>query len=190
MVSAWLNQPDIAYVERVKRGLCELLYSANEVKKLELSPDAAKELTQIKADAASFGWKPHFNRGKPEVDGAKRPSVGTGITQLLVEDSQARIGGLLWSRLSAVTHVTWFGLQWAFTLPEGTPSGSGGFTTVPVGTDSTRVATQAWCILRALRVAAHRRFTLMAWDDQQWKDAAGRAEAYEYILFQSASPSG
>lgn len=188
VVSAWLNQPDIAYVERIKRGLCELIYSANEVKNLELSPDAAKELTQLEADATSFGWKSHFNRGKPEVDGTKRPSVGNGITQLLVEDSQARIGRLLWSRLSAVTHVTWFGLQWAFTLPEGAPSGSG-FTTVPVGTDSTKVATQAWCVLRALRAAANRRFTLMGWDDHEWQDAASRAEAFEYTLFQSAAPS-
>jgi hypothetical protein len=189
VVSAWLNQPDIAYVERIKRGLCELLYSANEVMKLELRPDAAKELAQLEADATSFGWKPHFNRGKPEVNEAKRPSVGSGITELLVDNSQARIGGLLWSRLSAVTHVTWFGLQWAFTLPEGAPSGSSGFATVPVGTDSTKVATQAWCVLRALRAAASRRFTLMGWDDQEWQDAVGRAEAYEYILLQSAAPS-
>ncbi len=189
VVSAWLNEPDIAYVERIKRGLCERLYSANEVKKLELSPDAARELTQIEADATSFGWNPHFNRGKPEVDETKRPSVGSGITRLLVEDTQARIGSLLWSRLSAVTHVTWFGLLWAFTLPEGAPSGSGGFATVPVGTDSTKVATQAWCALRALRAAANRRFTLMGWSDQEWQDAAGRAEAYEYTLFQSAAPS-
>lgn len=190
VVSAWLNEPDIAYVERVKRGLCERLYSANEVKNLKLSPDAAEEVTQLEADAASFGWKSHFGRGgKPEVDGTKRPSVGSGITRLLVEDSQARVGRLLWSRLSAVTHVTWFGLLWAFTLPEGAPSGSSGFVTVPVGTGSTKVATQAWCALRALRAAANRRFTLMGWSDQEWQDAAGRAEAYEYTLFQSAAPS-
>ncbi len=124
------------------------------------------------------------------MDGTKRPSVGSGITWLLVEDSQARIGRLLWNRLSAVAHVTWFGLQWAFMLPDGVSSGSRGFTTVPVGTDSTRVATQAWCVLRALRAAANRRFTLMGWSDQEWQDVAGRAEAYEYTLFQSAAPSG
>jgi hypothetical protein len=75
-----------------------------------------------------------------------------------------------------------------FMLPEDAPSGSG-FTTVPVGTDSTRVATQAWCVLRALRAAANRRFILMGWADQEWQDAAGRAEEYEYSLFQSAVPS-
>jgi hypothetical protein len=190
VVSAWLNEPDIAYAERAKRGLCERLYSASEVKNLELNPDAAEEVAKLEADATSFGCKSHFGRGgKPEVDGTKRPSVGSGITRLLVDDSQARIGRLLWSRLSAVTHVTWFGLQWAFMLPEGAPSGSGGFTTVPVGTDSTRVATQGWCVLRALRAAANRRFTLMGWGDQEWRDAASRAEEYEYALLQSASPS-
>lgn len=174
---------------RVSVGLCDRLYSANEVKNLELSPDAAEEVKQLEADAASFGWRSHFGRGdKPEVDGAKRPSVGNGITRLLVEDSQARIGRLLWSRLSAVTHVTWFGLLWAFMLPEDAPSGSS-FTTVPVGTDPTRVATQAWCALRVLRAAANRRFMLMGWADQEWQDAASRAEAYEYALFQSAAPS-
>jgi hypothetical protein len=190
VVSAWLNEPDIAYVERVKRGLCERLYSANEIKNLELTPGAAEEVTQLEADATSFGWKSHFGRGgKPEVDKTKRPSVGNGITRLLVEDSQARIGRLLWSRLSAVTHVTWWGLQWALMLPEGGPSGPGGFATVPVGTDSTRVAIQAWCALRALRAAANRRFMLMGWSDHEWQDAASRAEAYEYTLFQSAVPS-
>ena len=190
VVSAWLNEPDIAYVERIKRGLCERLYSANEIKWLDLRPGAAEEVTQLQADATSFGWTSHFGRGgKPEVDGTKRPSMGDGITRLLVDDSQARIGRLLWNRLSAVTHVTWWGLQWAFMLPEGEQSRSGGFTTVLVGADSTRVAIQAWCAPRALRAAANRRFTLMGWNDQEWHDAGSRAEAYEYTLFQSATPS-
>jgi hypothetical protein len=190
VVSAWLNEPEIAYVERIKRGLCERLYSANEVNYLGLSAQSAQEVAQIEADATSFGWKSRFGRGgKPEVDQIKRPAVGDGITRLLVDDSHARIGRLLWSRLSAVTHVTWFGLQWAFLLPEGQPSSSGGFTTVPVGTDSARVAIQAFCILRALRVAATNRFTLLGWNDEEWQAASSQAEAYEYTLFQSAAPS-
>ena len=189
VVSAWLSEPDVAYEERIKRGLCERLYSASEVKKLRLSSDAAEQLTEIEADATSFGWTSRFGRGgKPEVDDTKRPSVGAGITALLVDDGEARIGGLLWSRLSAVTHVTWWGLQWAFLLPEDEPSSSGGFATVPVGTDSARVATQAWCVLRALRVAADRRFTLMGWTDQEWQDACREAEEHEYTLFQAAAP--
>jgi hypothetical protein len=188
VVSAWLNTPGIAYLERIKRGMCERLYSANEVKKLRLTPDAAEKLAEIKADATSFGWDTRFGRGgKPIVDETERPSVGDGITRLLVDDSPAGIGKLLWNRLSAVTHVTWWGLQWAIHLPEG-ELGTSGFTTVSVGGDSTKVALQACCILRGLRVAAGHRVTLMGWNDETWQADCRHAEEHEQILFQAATP--
>jgi hypothetical protein len=38
---------------------------------------------------------------------------------LLVSDEASRIGKLQWSRLSAVSHVTWFGLRSALMLDDG-----------------------------------------------------------------------
>jgi hypothetical protein len=180
VVSAWLNEPGIAYLERVKRGMCELLYSAREVERLELPGGSARGVAALKADATSLRWEAHFDRrGKPVVDGIKRPSVPNGITQLLRDDPQSQIGRLLWNRLSAVTHVTWWGLRWAI---EPTGEESGGFATVSVGTGSTQVAAQAFYVLRALQVAATQRVTLMGWNDDQWQAACYRAEEHEAVL--------
>jgi hypothetical protein len=56
---------------------------------------------------------------------------------------------------------------------------------VPVGTESTAVMLQAFCILRALRQAATARFTLMGWEDDKWKTASELAEKHELALFRS-----
>jgi hypothetical protein len=77
VVSAWLSEPGITPLDRIKRGLCERLYSANEVKRLNLESDAPERVAELQADAASFGWEAKFDRGKPVVDGTTRPSVGT-----------------------------------------------------------------------------------------------------------------
>jgi hypothetical protein len=79
VVSFWLNERGLAYDERVKRGLCEAIYSANEVKRLGLTDDAEAALTEVMEQAAAFGWGVSFPRGKPEVDGVKRRSVPDGI---------------------------------------------------------------------------------------------------------------
>jgi hypothetical protein len=187
VVSFWLSENAIAYDERVKRGLCELIYSANEVKRLGLTSEAEQTLTEVTEWAASFDWTLRNDRGKPEVDGTKRRSVPEGIRQLLVDHEDAQLGRLLWNRLSAVTHVTWWGLMWALDLPA-SPSGSTGFTTVSVGTDSKKVSLQALCVLRALRVAATERITLMGWIDGEWQDACNDAEERESALLNAVAP--
>jgi len=188
VVSFWLNERGIAYDERVKRGLCEVIYSANEVKRLGLTEDADAALTEALEWADAFTWGVSFPRGKPEVDGTKRRSVPEGIRSLLVDDEEAKLGRLLWSRLSAVTHVTWWGLTWALDLPDA-PAGGSGFTTVPVGTDSSRVLLQALCILRALRVVATERFALMGWvGDAEWDAARQAAEQHEQALLKALVP--
>ena len=68
VVAAWLNEPDIAVAARVKRGLCEHLYSASELVRLGLEPDAGQRLERWKATADGFGWTWRFERGKPVVD--------------------------------------------------------------------------------------------------------------------------
>jgi hypothetical protein len=92
VVAWWLSEPAIDPLERIKRGLCEQLYSADEVRKLDIRENAAQDVDQLKADAAGFGWQVRFDRGRPVVDGAKRPSVPDGIRTLLERDEGATIG--------------------------------------------------------------------------------------------------
>jgi hypothetical protein len=188
VVSFWLNEREVAYDERVKRGLCEVIYSASEVKKLGLTEDAKATFAEREEWAAGFGWGVRFVYGKPEIDGTKRRSVPEGIRRLLVADEEAKIGRALWNRLSAVTHVTWWGLAWALNFPGAPARADTGFTTVSVGTDSSKVLLQALCILRALRVIATERFALMGWIDTEWEAARQVAEQYEHALLRALVP--
>jgi hypothetical protein len=103
----------------------------------------------------------------------------------LVSDAESKIGKWLWSRLSAVAHVTFFGLQAAMLLGDSKPSVVPGLASVPVGTDASSVALQAFCIVRALRKAATAHFALMGWEDDQWKAARDQAEQTELKLFRT-----
>ncbi len=191
VVSWWLSEPGIARDERVKRGLSEFLYSASEVFRLKIRDDGGEQVKQWTADATELGWaatdydgeqwKPR-SRGTPRVDGVERPSMPQGITRLLVSDTDAKIGKLLWSRLSAVSHVTFFGLQAGMMLGDVTPNLVPGLKTVPVGTDSSSVSLMAFCVVRALRQAATARFALMGWEDDAWKAAHDFAEEREAAL--------
>jgi hypothetical protein len=195
VISWWLSEPGIARDERVKRGLSEYLYSATEEGWLELQEDAGDRVDQWIARGASLGWvatdyngKPWSlanSRGKPFVDGVSRPPIPAGITRLLVSDEASRIGKLQWSRLSAVSHVTWFGLRSALMLDDGGANIATGLTTVPVGTDSSAVSVQALCVIKALRQAATARFTLMGWQDDDWNTASRLAEQHELALLRA-----
>ena len=68
-VSAWLSELGIAPLDRLKRGLCELLYSANEVSSLELSDDSNQAVELWIGVADSFGWNVNNGRTKPVIDG-------------------------------------------------------------------------------------------------------------------------
>jgi hypothetical protein len=185
VVSFWLNERGITYDERVKRGLSEVIYRAAEVKRLGLTDDADVKLTEAKRWCDELGWGLHMAGRLPVVDETKRRSVPEGIRRLLVADGEARLGKLLWNRPSAVTHVTWWGLTWALDLVNAPADDGSGFTTVSVGTDSTKVLQQALCILKALRVAATERFTLMGWLDGQWDAARQAAEQFELALLRA-----
>jgi hypothetical protein len=194
-VSWWLSEDGIARDDRVKRGLSEFLYSATEVGWLGLEANAGKRVDEWIARAASLNWAATDrngkqwslakSRGKPLVDGVGRPSVPDRITRLLVDDEKASLGKLLWSRLSAVSHVTFWGLQAGMMLGDATPNLMPGLATVPIGTESNAVILQAFCILRALRQAATARFTLMGWEDGEWRTACDLAKKHELALFRS-----
>lgn len=190
VVCAWLNEDGIARDERVKRGFSEYLYSAVEEERLELQ-DNSTAVDDLSAHVAALGWRvddrngkqwKHDSRGNPKVDGVGRPSTGPAITRLLVDNPDSKLGKMQWSRLSAVTHVTFFGLRWAFV---GQGGASGYVATTHVGTDLHAVYLQALCIVKALRQAATARVTLMGWADEEWQGAVSDAVGHETALVQA-----
>ncbi len=122
------------------------------------------------------------SNSKPVIDGTSRPSVPSGIAELLVGDGKGRIGRAQWSYLSSVSHVTWYGLRRAVTRA------------VPCrlrhpvatyGTTSSSVRAQALCGPIALRKAADVRFVLMGRTDDDWRAVCARTQQHELALMQA-----
>lgn len=185
-VSAWLSELGISPLDRLKRGLCELLYSANEVSSLELSSDATKSVEFWKGVAASFGWRVDDSRTKPIIDAAKRPRISESIAQLAGFDPSSRSGNLLFSRLSAADHVTWFGLSWAMDMGSVKRDALSSLGAVSVGTSSAQVCTVAFYVVRALRTAASTHVVFMGWLTPAWEQAATSAQQLEARLVKIA----
>jgi hypothetical protein len=102
-----------------------------------------------------------------------RPWPGVGIDELLLGDVLGPrahdLGRTQWSYLSGVEHVTWFAMKEAVMVPaEETAEGTSlaGF-----GTNLGSAQVQAVCVMRAVRLAANRRFQLMGWTDGDWAGA-------------------
>ncbi len=182
VVSEWLSEPSVEPLERIKRGLCEQLYSAKEVEDLNLQPEMPSRVDEWVAVARSFGWTPNLSRSRPIIDGTKRPRLSDGIVKLAGSAENSRIGDLLFSRLSAVDHVTWFGLQWAIHLDQATADDVSRIATIAIGADGVQVSAIGFYLVRALRAAATARFELMGWNDAEWQEDARRAFALERIF--------
>ncbi|MGO9902978.1 MAG: hypothetical protein ACLP0J_25570 [Solirubrobacteraceae bacterium] len=96
------------------------------------------------------------------------------------------MGDLLYSRLSAVDHVTWFGLFSAFDAGVAQPDERAGTATVPITVDGAKVSAHLYYVIKVLHAAAEARFTLMAWRDEAWAEATARAHALERRLLEPA----
>lgn len=188
-VAAWLNEPGIDPAERIKRALCEQLYSAIELVRLGLDPDASERVKRWKETATGLGWEVQERGNKPRVGGAGRPSVPVGIDQLMLGEA-SRIGRTQWSYLSSVSHGTWYGLSGSFVARDDAASGIPGTARVAIGTNSSSINMQAVCVLRCLRKAAEARYRLMRLDDDEWRAAARAAEGYEITLIRQAAAAG
>jgi hypothetical protein len=185
VVCTWLSEPGITSLERIKRGLCEMLYSANEVNELDLDSDGPERVTFWKDVAASFGWTVDNSRTKPIIDGARRPRISDGIVAAAAGDG-SRVGDLLYSRLSAVDHVTWFGLISALDVSAADRDERARTATVPITVDGGKVCAYAYYAVKVVRAAAQARFTLMGWLDERWQTAAASADSLEARLLKNA----
>ena len=72
VVSRWLNDPDIAFDVRVKRGMAEQVYNAQELTRLKLDPADAKQREDYwQAVANAYNW--------PLAGGRSRPWTARGV---------------------------------------------------------------------------------------------------------------
>ncbi len=189
VISAWLNEPGVEPLERAKRGLVEQLYSAREILRLNLPGADANREHEWTNVAAAFNWTVTWSNRKPVVDGTQRPSIPAGISRLIVDDEERSIGRMLWSRLSAVTHVSWWGIEWALQHPAGEVDAAG-FAPIGIGTDQAAVSEQAFCILRALQAAATTRAILTGTQDEPWQQASRQADQLAVALLRVRPPEG
>jgi hypothetical protein len=189
VVSAWLSDPCVTSVERIKRGLCEMLYSANEVNELQLDSNGRERVEFWKDVGAGFGWTINNSRTKPVTDGTRRPRISDGIVDLIGRGGDSRVGDLLYSRLSAVDHVTWFGLFSALEPNAAVRDERARTATVPITVDGAQVSAYVYYVIKVVRAAAQIRFTLMGWLDEPWGAAATAAGAIEEQLLRMALAS-
>jgi hypothetical protein len=182
VVSEWLSDPKIAPVERQRRTLVELLYSAREIRRLGIeAPGKADERIALwMGVAAELGWEVSKD-SKPRVDGVGRPPMALGIDHLLMDDGPTRLGRVQWSYLSGVNHTVWFALRQAF-FGELVDAQVLGPSVASIGTESKSVYSQTLCLMRALRVTAQARMTYMGWIDDEWEYAANCAFTHEVEL--------
>jgi hypothetical protein len=179
VIASWLNKPDVEPDERVRRGLCEQIYNAWELVRLGIEEDANERVTRWMAVAEAFEWDVKKNNGKPTVGNTSWPSIPMGVDEL-VGTHRGRLGRAQWSYLSAVSHGTWYGLRQAVaSAPIETAFGG---SLADFGTKLTDVWSQAIRATRALRGAAHARFTLMGWIDAEWREACRLSETHENSL--------
>ena len=184
VISYWLSQPDIEAIERVQRGLAEQLYSALELKRLALEPNAAQRVQDWKDVAALYGWQANDKPAKPLVDGIGRPSIPNGIRDLIVERQASELGRWLWCYLSAVSHVTWWGLRQSV-LEDPEQQNPMSPPLAGVGTQLGAVQAIAFTLLTVARKTATARFMLMGWADGQWEAANDKAEQHGQTLLQA-----
>lgn len=188
VVSAWLNEPGIARDERLRRGLSEFIYSAVEEQRVRYQRGGWARTRDWIEHVTKLGWTVtdwegnewrRDTQGTPRIAGVMRPGIAGGVRDLLVNDDASKIGKLEWSRLSAVSHATWWGLRWGMGLDQGVANPATGLLSVPVGTTASGVLLQAVCILKALRRAADTRFELMGWSSPGWADAVRASIEHE-----------
>jgi hypothetical protein len=196
-VSAWLSDPEIDAVERLKRALCERVYSAAEVKKLTTGANSSDRLSEWTADstaaldtlitiAATFGWSAKRDETRAwTVDGTRRPRVSDSIRWAAGSDDDSPIGDMLYVRTSAVLHSTWFGLQSGLDIQGAKPGLSPGFGTVSFGTSIRAVGGVAHYVLRSVRAAATTRADFMGLADAAWQAALGAVKQLELGVAQT-----
>jgi hypothetical protein len=181
VTSAWLSALPLTTEERMQRCLCELLYSAKEVRALGLPSIGGDRVEFWAGIAASLGWTVAFHRGlKPTIEAQRRPGVSAGIATLT--GCEPDVANALYSQVSAVDHVTWFGLITAFNPAAAERDERTRTAAVPAGADGAKFATFLYWVIKVVAAAAEARFILMRWRDEPWREAAADAETLQQQL--------
>lgn len=164
----WLAEPAIGARERVRRSLNQRLQSAYEQSRLpsELNPEpdrrgrilAATELGFQKASRKSR--VPHFI---PEP-----PRITTLVRGVLGDD---RLGTVMYSHLSAVSHGTIWGLANVADPEDHALSQERPIVRAALVNSSIRVAMSGLALVFAYTTANSRVFAYHGWSDERWHDA-------------------
>jgi hypothetical protein len=93
----------------------------------------------------------------------------TLLNLILAGEADRLVGQALWSYLSAVTHLTWYGIRSSIIPPFPTEKEALGVTLVGIGADSNFVDTLSICLTRMFATAASAHLRYMGWDsDGKW----------------------
>jgi hypothetical protein len=177
----WLAEPGLTYTDRIKRGLWYRLHSVREELRAtpEQRPLHLKRMKALGAVATHYGWVANStNNDAVFRDGFHRPSMKSQLNAILTGEGDHTIGQALWSYLSAVTHLTWYGIRETIIPPYPTNIGTIEVTVVGVGSDSRFVNTLTTCLTKMFAAAATAHLQYMGWEsDDDWiavRDAALR----------------
>lgn len=107
----WLTDPRISTMQRIKRAVAELLYSADEMIRLKSDSDVkdrgAKRLAQLLAYASERSWPIEGGDARRSVDGETRLTFRKFLEEHFGDPAAAHG---VWAHLSAVAHGSHHGL--------------------------------------------------------------------------------
>ena len=162
----WLCEPGIGARERVRRSLNERLASAYEQTRLPEGMNPEPQRNERLLAATALGFKVHSRKGRLSVLGQERPTITRHVQDVLGHD---RLGKVMYSFTSAVSHGTLWGLVESLQPPHGTPREP--VVTVPLVISSDRIANAALALTYAHMRSYDRLINYLGWPNEAWADA-------------------
>lgn len=179
----WLSEPHLDVRDRIKRGLWYRAHSLREEPRAIASREkvVAEHFARLQECASHYGWTLNSrNNDRVFGDGFRRPNMRDMISQMLVGEDSRDVGRALWGYLSAVTHLTWYGIRETLIPPF--PSGEDPLrpTLVGVGSSSDFVNTLTVCLTLMFAKAATAHLEYMGWENRNPSWTAIRDDAVNW----------
>jgi hypothetical protein len=167
----WLSEPEIGVRERVRRSLNERIASAYEQSRLPSGANPEPERQARLLEATHLGYTmTQSKKGRLRALAPERPSITAHVQRVLGGD---RLGQLVYSYLSAISHGTLWGLvQRAEPLD---PNATGPVVTAGLAVSSDDIAMLAVALITAHITAFGGYVKLLGWDMLEWRDAVLRS---------------